>query len=130
MSVSLWSVILSHSFPPSDFYQVKITKHAENQNPFGVGVASEPMALRRGGRKLPMEDVCCYQWPLPGVEEVFILIQILCERCLCMSHFVFLFECPSKDYSSTLCWVLTCTRPICGEPRVIGSDRMSAIKTC
>eukprot|EP00268_Persea_americana_P038760 TRINITY_DN3838_c0_g1_i1.p1 TRINITY_DN3838_c0_g1~~TRINITY_DN3838_c0_g1_i1.p1 ORF type:complete len:586 (-),score=103.46 TRINITY_DN3838_c0_g1_i1:212-1969(-) len=48
---------------------VKITKHAENQNPFGVGVASEPMALRRGGRKLPMEDVCCYQWPLPGVEE-------------------------------------------------------------
>ncbi|TQD69307.1 hypothetical protein C1H46_045160 [Malus baccata] len=27
------------------------------------------MALRRGGKKLPMEDVCYYQWPLPGVDQ-------------------------------------------------------------
>ncbi|KAF5205249.1 phosphatase 2C, partial [Thalictrum thalictroides] len=43
--------------------------HAENIIPFGVGMASDPMALRRGGRKLPMEDVCYYQWPLPGIEQ-------------------------------------------------------------
>ncbi|XP_043713680.1 protein phosphatase 2C 70 [Telopea speciosissima] len=43
--------------------------HPENQIPFGVGMASDPMAFRRGGKKLPMEDVCYYQWPLPGVEQ-------------------------------------------------------------
>lgn len=42
---------------------------AENRIPFGVGMASDPMAVRRGGKKLPMEDVCYYQWPLPGVEQ-------------------------------------------------------------
>ncbi|KAJ4967726.1 hypothetical protein NE237_014427 [Protea cynaroides] len=47
---------------------VQIT-HAENQIPFGVGMASDPMAFRRGGKKLPMEDVCYYQWPLAGVEQ-------------------------------------------------------------
>jgi protein phosphatase len=29
------------------------------------------MALRRGGRRLPMEDVCIYEWPLRGLQEVF-----------------------------------------------------------
>eukprot|EP00268_Persea_americana_P038762 TRINITY_DN3838_c0_g2_i2.p1 TRINITY_DN3838_c0_g2~~TRINITY_DN3838_c0_g2_i2.p1 ORF type:complete len:692 (-),score=135.18 TRINITY_DN3838_c0_g2_i2:52-2127(-) len=48
---------------------VKIAQHVEHQIPFGVGMASDPMALRRGGKKLPMEDVCYYQWPLPGVEQ-------------------------------------------------------------
>ncbi|PIA30779.1 hypothetical protein AQUCO_05400110v1 [Aquilegia coerulea] len=48
--------------------RVQIT-HTENRIPFGVGMASDPMALRRGGKKLPMEDVCYYQWPLPGVEQ-------------------------------------------------------------
>ncbi|XP_043693743.1 protein phosphatase 2C 70-like isoform X2 [Telopea speciosissima] len=43
--------------------------HAENQIPFGVGMASDPMALRRGGKRLPMEDMCYYQWPLPGAEQ-------------------------------------------------------------
>ncbi|XP_042517185.1 protein phosphatase 2C 70 [Macadamia integrifolia] len=47
---------------------VRIT-HAENQIPFEVGMASDPMAVRRGGKKLPMEDVFYYQWPLPGVEQ-------------------------------------------------------------
>ncbi|XP_077218292.1 kinase associated protein phosphatase isoform X2 [Tasmannia lanceolata] len=49
--------------------KVQITSHAEHHIPFGVGVASDPMAMRRGGKKLPMEDVCYYQWPLPGVEQ-------------------------------------------------------------
>ncbi|KAK9137249.1 hypothetical protein Sjap_007843 [Stephania japonica] len=57
---------------PSDLLlndqEVQIT-HAEDKMPFGIGVASDPMALRRGGKKLPMEDVCYYRWPLPGVEQ-------------------------------------------------------------
>lgn len=52
------------------FWKVHITSEAECQIPFGVGVASDPMALRRGGKKLPMEDACFYQWPLPGVDQV------------------------------------------------------------
>ncbi|CAJ2650996.1 unnamed protein product [Trifolium pratense] len=51
----------------------KIIVHITSQNPrhipFGVGMASDPMALRRGGKKLPMEDVCYYQWPLPGLDQ-------------------------------------------------------------
>jgi len=38
--------------------------------PFEVGVASDPMSYRRGGRPLPMEDVCLCQWPLRGALEV------------------------------------------------------------
>lgn len=37
-------------------------------------MASDPMALRRGGKKLPMEDVCYYQWPLPGADQVLELV--------------------------------------------------------
>ncbi|KAF8394424.1 hypothetical protein HHK36_020632 [Tetracentron sinense] len=48
---------------------VRITPQDERQIPFGVGMASDPMAVRRGGKKLPMEDVYYYQWPLPGVEQ-------------------------------------------------------------
>ncbi|XWS09012.1 hypothetical protein CRYUN_Cryun40dG0049000 [Craigia yunnanensis] len=47
--------------------------HISSQNeclvPFGVGMTSDPMSLRRGGKKLPMEDVCYYQWPLPGIDQ-------------------------------------------------------------
>nr|ATP84484.1 KAPP [Corylus heterophylla x Corylus avellana] len=48
---------------------VCIMSQTECQIPFGVGVASDPMSLRRGGKKLPMEDVCYYQWPLPGMDQ-------------------------------------------------------------
>ncbi|XP_027361049.1 protein phosphatase 2C 70-like [Abrus precatorius] len=48
---------------------VHITSQNQHHIPFGVGMASEPMALRRGGKKLPMEDVCYYQWPLPGLDQ-------------------------------------------------------------
>ncbi|XP_004296916.1 PREDICTED: protein phosphatase 2C 70-like [Fragaria vesca subsp. vesca] len=48
---------------------VHISSQNESQVPFGVGVASDPMALRRGGKKLPMEDVCYYQWPLDGIDQ-------------------------------------------------------------
>lgn len=37
--------------------------------PFEVGVAADSMAMRRGGRRLPMEDVCFYEWPLGGLQE-------------------------------------------------------------
>ncbi|BFG15338.1 hypothetical protein CerSpe_016120 [Prunus speciosa] len=48
---------------------VHISSQTESRVPFGLGVASDPMALRRGGKKLPMEDVCYYQWPLPGIDQ-------------------------------------------------------------
>ncbi|KAA8527570.1 hypothetical protein F0562_034715 [Nyssa sinensis] len=48
---------------------VQITSPNEFKIPFGVGVASDPMALRQGGKKLPMEDVCYYKWPLPGADQ-------------------------------------------------------------
>uniref|UniRef100_A0A2C9W8K8 protein-serine/threonine phosphatase n=1 Tax=Manihot esculenta TaxID=3983 RepID=A0A2C9W8K8_MANES len=48
---------------------VQITSTAENEMPFGVGMTSDPMSMRRGGKKLAMEDVCYYQWPLPGIEQ-------------------------------------------------------------
>ncbi|XP_021660566.1 protein phosphatase 2C 70 isoform X2 [Hevea brasiliensis] len=48
---------------------VHVTSKSENETPFGVGMASDPMALRRGGKKLAMEDVCYYQWPLPGIDQ-------------------------------------------------------------
>ncbi|KAL8158175.1 protein phosphatase 2C 70-like [Apium graveolens] len=47
---------------------VQVTFQTE-QIPFGVGVASDPMSLRRGGKKLPMEDVSYYQWPLLGIDK-------------------------------------------------------------
>ncbi|KAI4342764.1 hypothetical protein MLD38_027348 [Melastoma candidum] len=48
---------------------VHIKSQSEFIVPFGVGLASDPMALRRGGKKLPMEDVCYYRWPLPGHDQ-------------------------------------------------------------
>lgn len=48
---------------------VQILQNADGRIPLGIGMASDPMALRRGGKKLPMEDVCYFQWPLPGVEQ-------------------------------------------------------------
>ncbi|MCL7046503.1 hypothetical protein MKW94_028018 [Papaver nudicaule] len=48
---------------------VKISSYGKQETPFGVGMASDAMHLRRGGRKLPMEDVCYYQWPLPGIDQ-------------------------------------------------------------
>ncbi|KAL1342705.1 hypothetical protein HN51_029224 [Arachis hypogaea] len=48
---------------------VHITKQNQQHIPFGVGMASDPMALRRGGKKLPMQDVCYYEWPLPGLDQ-------------------------------------------------------------
>ncbi|KAG0556420.1 hypothetical protein KC19_11G052200 [Ceratodon purpureus] len=38
--------------------------------PFEVGVASDAMSHRRGGRPLPMEDVTLCEWPLRGAQEV------------------------------------------------------------
>ncbi|KAK4482889.1 hypothetical protein RD792_010062 [Penstemon davidsonii] len=48
---------------------VQITAQTESKIPFGIGIASDPMALRRGAKKLPMEDVCYYQWPLTGIHQ-------------------------------------------------------------
>uniref|UniRef100_A0A803NBH5 protein-serine/threonine phosphatase n=1 Tax=Chenopodium quinoa TaxID=63459 RepID=A0A803NBH5_CHEQI len=48
---------------------VQITPLTQSENPVGVGIASDPMSTRRGGKRLPMEDVCYYQWPLPGAEQ-------------------------------------------------------------
>ena len=46
--------------------------------PFEVGVASDAMFQRRGGKPLPMEDVCLCEWPLRGVHEVCFFPQTLC----------------------------------------------------
>lgn len=59
-----------HLLPSSFWWQVQITSQTETHIPFGVGVASDAMALRRGAKKLPMEDVYYYHWPLPGVDQV------------------------------------------------------------
>lgn len=48
---------------------VRITSLSESDIPFGLGIASDPMSMRRGAKKLPMEDVCYYRWPLPGVDQ-------------------------------------------------------------
>ncbi|KAI4368321.1 hypothetical protein MLD38_016894 [Melastoma candidum] len=48
---------------------VQIVSPSECSVPFGVGLASDPMSMRRGGKKLPMEDVSYYQWPIPGHEQ-------------------------------------------------------------
>ena len=48
--------------------------------PFGVGMASDPMAFRRGAKKLPMEDVCYYHWPLPGTDQVLDLLTLDCNE--------------------------------------------------
>ena len=48
--------------------------------PFEVGVASDAMSHRRGGKPLPMEDVCLCECPLRGVNEV----------CSLSSHFLLL----------------------------------------
>lgn len=48
---------------------VRITSPTESNIPFGLGVASDPMAMRRGGKKLPMEDMCYFQWLLPGADQ-------------------------------------------------------------
>ncbi|XP_051129527.1 protein phosphatase 2C 70 isoform X2 [Andrographis paniculata] len=45
------------------------TTQKECNVPFGIGIASDPMAMRRGGKKLPMEDVHYYHWPLPGMDQ-------------------------------------------------------------
>lgn len=80
---------LLSSYP---LWQVHISSQNESQVPFGVGVASDPMALRRGGKKLPMEDVCYYQWPLDGIDQVI------------LPFFNFLFSCVYKsDYSGADC---------------------------
>ncbi|XP_016467978.1 protein phosphatase 2C 70 [Nicotiana tabacum] len=48
---------------------VQIRSQSEHQVPFGIGVASDAMAVRRGGKKLPMEDVCYCHWPVPGTDK-------------------------------------------------------------
>lgn len=53
-----------------NLFQVHITSQTQHHIPFGVGMASDPMAMRRGGKKFTMEDVCYYQWPLPGLDQV------------------------------------------------------------
>uniref|UniRef100_A0A1J3FE42 protein-serine/threonine phosphatase n=2 Tax=Noccaea caerulescens TaxID=107243 RepID=A0A1J3FE42_NOCCA len=58
---------------------VRISSHNEFQTPFRIGVASDPMAARRGGRKLPMEDVVYYKWPLPGANKFGVF-------CVCDGH--------------------------------------------
>ncbi|EPS74391.1 kinase-associated protein phosphatase 1, partial [Genlisea aurea] len=48
---------------------VRITSQAIPDLPFGIGKASDPMASRRGGKELPMEDVSFDKWPLPGYDQ-------------------------------------------------------------
>ncbi|KAL9232832.1 hypothetical protein vseg_007896 [Gypsophila vaccaria] len=48
---------------------VQITSPTESETPVWVGIAVDPMSVRRGGKKLPMEDICYYQWPLPGADQ-------------------------------------------------------------
>ncbi|KAG7551219.1 Forkhead-associated (FHA) domain [Arabidopsis thaliana x Arabidopsis arenosa] len=58
---------------------VRISSQNEFQIPFKIGVASDPMAVRRGGKQLPMEDICHYKWPLPGANKFGLF-------CVCDGH--------------------------------------------
>ncbi|XP_006651941.1 protein phosphatase 2C 70-like [Oryza brachyantha] len=49
--------------------KVSVKIALQNQQPVGVGIASDPMIARRTGKKLNMEDVSCCQYPLVGVEK-------------------------------------------------------------
>uniref|UniRef100_A0A0E0GVE6 protein-serine/threonine phosphatase n=1 Tax=Oryza nivara TaxID=4536 RepID=A0A0E0GVE6_ORYNI len=49
--------------------KVSVQIELQNQQPVGVGIASDPMTARRTGKKLHMEDVSCCQYPLIGVEK-------------------------------------------------------------
>ena len=40
--------------------RVQIVSETKCQVPFGLGIASYPMALSHGRKKLLREDVCCY----------------------------------------------------------------------
>ena len=55
--------------------RIKVSVHTQETGsakiPFGVAVVADPMAGRKGGKLLPMEDVPVYEWPLRGVEEVW-----------------------------------------------------------
>ncbi|XP_054786691.1 protein phosphatase 2C 70-like [Prosopis cineraria] len=66
---------------------VRISSQSRQQIPFGVGMASDPMSLRRGGKKLPMEDVCYYQWPLPGLDQVLDFIAPIQPRTILFGLF-------------------------------------------
>ncbi|CAM6098917.1 unnamed protein product [Calypogeia fissa] len=47
----------------------KSSHFAISSTPFGVGLAADPMTIRRGGKQLPMEDVSLCEWPLRGFQE-------------------------------------------------------------
>ncbi|KAL3679991.1 hypothetical protein R1sor_022947 [Riccia sorocarpa] len=47
----------------------KTGQFAVASTPFGVGLAADPMTIRRGGKQLPMEDVTLAEWPLRGFQE-------------------------------------------------------------
>ncbi|XP_072968888.1 protein phosphatase 2C 70 [Typha angustifolia] len=49
--------------------KVSVQIHIEHRIPAGVGMASDPMAIRQGGKALPMEDMYFCQYPLSGVEQ-------------------------------------------------------------
>lgn len=72
-SFSSSNAILVYWFELCDvnIWQVRISPEGGHQIPFGVGMVSDPMALRRGAKQLPMEDVCFYRWPLPGLDQVW-----------------------------------------------------------
>ena len=66
MKYNLWTLL---KFVAIYFlWQVQITPLMEV--PLGVGIASDPMSTRRGGKRLPMEDFCYYNWPISGIEQV------------------------------------------------------------
>ncbi|KAJ3669336.1 hypothetical protein LUZ60_011286 [Juncus effusus] len=48
---------------------VGIWEFLEEKAPAGIGMASDPMAARRGAKPLPMEDVGLCQYPLPGFKQ-------------------------------------------------------------
>ncbi|XP_078442496.1 kinase associated protein phosphatase [Wolffia australiana] len=48
---------------------VQIMPYVKYPSPVRVGIASDPMSLRRGGKHLPMEDALYSQWPLPGIDK-------------------------------------------------------------
>ncbi|KAM7258856.1 hypothetical protein ACFE04_014597 [Oxalis oulophora] len=56
--------------PVCALLSVRISSQIESLIPFSIDLASYHMALRGGGRKLPMEDMCYYEWPISCTDQV------------------------------------------------------------
>ena len=81
--------LFHHSCYVATLLQVQISVQ-DKRVPAGVGIASDPMVVRRSGKKLPMEDISFCQCPVQGVEQVSnkLIPDIILNLCLLTNSMV------------------------------------------